>query len=476
MVWSRIDDGFLDHPKVLRAGEDAANLYIRALVWANKHLTDGNVPSEALRAITSKPGAVKLAARLVEAGLWEAQDGGWYIHNFAELNPSRADVEARRAELSAKRAESGRKGGLQRSAAKQLASKDEANHKQVASNDEANAKQLASTGAKQNEAHNHNHNQNHNPAPLCPSDTGGAGGLAPPDPPPTVVPTSGERSVATEAKPSKASKKPPNAPAVDPVPEPGTLARRVFDAITQSCLASIVAGPGAASVAFAHPDAYPGVDVLAEVLRAAEYASSRPGAYTDGRAFLRNWLTRRAEEAAQRPKPAAGHVPPSVPSAGTGGASPRDGGPVSEEEGRVHRFRALVGTRATLTGSVQVESEFAAQLAGAMLTTAEAEAVAQALTTPTAWWPQGRTAPPGHVTLADLAGWKSPDGRSYEWRPWASLLSHVRAKRRPPATPPEPPRTVMAPAALAAGLRTVRSKLLATAPAVTPDAEATRAS
>ena len=70
----------------------------------------------------------------------------------------------------------------------------------------------------------------------------------------------------------------------------------------------------AASVRLTAPDAFPGVNVLAEIKRAGEWASTKPGKYTDGRAFLRNWLQRKAEDAAKAPKPAPAPVRPAPPS------------------------------------------------------------------------------------------------------------------------------------------------------------------
>ena len=87
------------------------------------------------------------------------------------------------------------------------------------------------------------------------------------------------------------------------------LFRSVFDAIVGDvALAPIVANPGDASQRWADPGTYPGVDVLAEVRRAGEYAATKPGRYTDGRAFLRGWLQRKADEVARMPKPAGAAV------------------------------------------------------------------------------------------------------------------------------------------------------------------------
>lgn len=113
MTWTKLDDGIFDHPKMLRAGEDAANLYVRGLVYCNKHLTDGRIVAEALAVLTRRRDARALAARLVEVNAWEVHpDGGWVVHNFARFNPSADEVEAKRAAISAKRSAAGKQGGL----------------------------------------------------------------------------------------------------------------------------------------------------------------------------------------------------------------------------------------------------------------------------------------------------------------------------------------------------------------------------
>lgn len=139
MSWAKIDDGFFDHPKVLVAGEDAANLYVRGLVWCCKHLTDGAIPREALRTLTGRRDAAALAAKLVASGLWEAREGGWAVHDFLDHNPTSAEVKARRSELSAKRAEAGKRGGIRSGQVRG----GEANAKQTASKREASCLDVA---------------------------------------------------------------------------------------------------------------------------------------------------------------------------------------------------------------------------------------------------------------------------------------------------------------------------------------------
>lgn len=89
----------------------------------------------------------------------------------------------------------------------------------------------------------------------------------------------------------------------DAIPSEGSIARKVRDAIVADPdLRAIVRGPGDFAVRVCADGAYPEVDVLAEVLRAGEWASRNPGRWSDGRAALSSWLRRAAEHAALMPK------------------------------------------------------------------------------------------------------------------------------------------------------------------------------
>lgn len=122
-------------------------------------------------------------------------------------------------------------------------------------------------------------------------------------------------------KPAKAPKAPKAPPPADAPPLVGTLAHRVYSALVgDRVLCPITVNPGDFAARIADPETYPGVDVLAEVRKAAEYASGSGKTYTDGRAYLRNWLNRRAQEVARQPRPATPAIaaspappPPVVP-------------------------------------------------------------------------------------------------------------------------------------------------------------------
>lgn len=73
MSWFRVDDKFFEHPKALRAGKDARNLWFRVGVSCASFNTDGRVDGEIVAELAPQAGVTKWKAatvRLVEVGLW----------------------------------------------------------------------------------------------------------------------------------------------------------------------------------------------------------------------------------------------------------------------------------------------------------------------------------------------------------------------------------------------------------------------
>jgi len=99
MVWARVDDSMIDHPKFLGLSLDAIGLWTKALAYCGRHLTDGRIPRAALPllAAVGMHRALALAAKLVASGLWEAVGADFVVHDFTDWNPSADEVRARRA-------------------------------------------------------------------------------------------------------------------------------------------------------------------------------------------------------------------------------------------------------------------------------------------------------------------------------------------------------------------------------------------
>src|SRR5205085_11324439 len=107
-VWARLDDELLDHEKVSVAGRAidrkngrviAIGFFSMALMWANKHLSDGVLPIEVIEGWGSYVGnPLAVADALATAGLLEDHAKGYRIHDFTDYNPTAAQVRKRRAD------------------------------------------------------------------------------------------------------------------------------------------------------------------------------------------------------------------------------------------------------------------------------------------------------------------------------------------------------------------------------------------
>lgn len=141
MVWARLEDTFPEHPKIAALSDGAFRLHVRAICYAARYATDGEISPAALRALGARE---KLVSELVDAAVWDTTSrGGWAIHDFLDYNPSRETTSARR--LS--REESGRLGGVRSGEARR--SKREAS---ASKQNEANGKQMLQSGGSKNEA------------------------------------------------------------------------------------------------------------------------------------------------------------------------------------------------------------------------------------------------------------------------------------------------------------------------------------
>jgi hypothetical protein len=111
-VWVRLDDGLIDHPKIIAAiaafkgrGVESAKArivgtFVIALSYANRHLTDGFVPLSIFCGLEKEKSALE-RAELFE---FDASSGRVRIENYLKWNPSKAEVKAKRArDLARKR-------------------------------------------------------------------------------------------------------------------------------------------------------------------------------------------------------------------------------------------------------------------------------------------------------------------------------------------------------------------------------------
>ena len=122
-MWIKLDDQWIDHPKIIRAGRDGRDTWLASITWCSKWRTDGYFPPEALPTLVAMAGVdvaswqnssnlpdvcQALATRLLEVGLWEFDGQKYKVHDFEDFQPT----EERKEAVSEARREAGRRGGF----------------------------------------------------------------------------------------------------------------------------------------------------------------------------------------------------------------------------------------------------------------------------------------------------------------------------------------------------------------------------
>ncbi|WP_224274002.1 hypothetical protein [Streptomyces sp. LS1784] len=139
-TYVRVHDGLTDHPKIIEVGGEAAWLYISALCYSSRQLTDGLVPKRLIRRLTDLSNPEALASALLRVGLLHEGEhdcsrcpvGGpdvYVVHDYLEHQRSAAEVAA----LREKRSAAGQRGGRRSGESRRAASKGEANGEALAS-------------------------------------------------------------------------------------------------------------------------------------------------------------------------------------------------------------------------------------------------------------------------------------------------------------------------------------------------------
>jgi hypothetical protein len=107
VAYALLDDQLPDHPKIVSAGPLAGWLYVCGLAYCTRLLTDGFIPTDQVRRLTTLAAeeVTPLVTRLLEVGLWEEAKDGYRVHDFDKHNPTAADVKAKRAAAAKRQAE-----------------------------------------------------------------------------------------------------------------------------------------------------------------------------------------------------------------------------------------------------------------------------------------------------------------------------------------------------------------------------------
>lgn len=99
MVWFKVDDGFPRHPKVLRIPREdnlralAIGTWTLCGAWSASNRLDGYVPTYA---IDEAGGTIAGAEALVVVKLWRKVRDGYRFVNWAEWQPTRAELDEKK--------------------------------------------------------------------------------------------------------------------------------------------------------------------------------------------------------------------------------------------------------------------------------------------------------------------------------------------------------------------------------------------
>jgi hypothetical protein len=100
--WFKVDDGLFLHQKIVKAGNAAMGLWLRAGSWSAHHLTEGFVPDTVIEVL----GTPTQRAKLISVGLWAEADGGCRFHEWNERQPTRDEVTEQRSAWAARKRKS----------------------------------------------------------------------------------------------------------------------------------------------------------------------------------------------------------------------------------------------------------------------------------------------------------------------------------------------------------------------------------
>ena len=98
MAWAKLDDQFVEHPRISRLSDKAFRLHVASICHASRKLTDGHISdtdARVLRALTRTQ--ARHIDELLEAGVWTENGGtGWMIRDYLDYNPPADQVKERR--------------------------------------------------------------------------------------------------------------------------------------------------------------------------------------------------------------------------------------------------------------------------------------------------------------------------------------------------------------------------------------------
>lgn len=94
--WVKTHEDWYGEDRIEQLGSHAAMLHLSALAHSSRYLKDGQIPRSALRKLWPVADVDEAIHRLIDAGLWEATEDGYFIRDWKTHILAADEVEHRR--------------------------------------------------------------------------------------------------------------------------------------------------------------------------------------------------------------------------------------------------------------------------------------------------------------------------------------------------------------------------------------------
>jgi hypothetical protein len=112
MAWLKLDDGFVEHPRIEPLTDRAFRLHVAALCQCARKLTDGHISLKDARMLSVLTRSrARHIDELVDKGLWNVNGNGWVLRDFLDYNPSAEHVKTERKKAAERMAKARNHGG-----------------------------------------------------------------------------------------------------------------------------------------------------------------------------------------------------------------------------------------------------------------------------------------------------------------------------------------------------------------------------
>ena len=103
MSWIRLDDQIAHHPKFTAITPEACWLYVTAIGFCQKFLTDGFIAEHSIPLLSHVQNPQDCVKELLRVGLFEPRPDGIAVHDYLEFNPKAAEIRLKRQQDRARK-------------------------------------------------------------------------------------------------------------------------------------------------------------------------------------------------------------------------------------------------------------------------------------------------------------------------------------------------------------------------------------